>query len=1065
MRRIRTYLLLLLMLCVMPVMAQNGKVTIKGTVQDAIGPVIGATVFEAGNTSNGVITDVDGGYTITISRGSDLMFSCLGYADITEKVGNRTTVNVIMSESTQSLNAAEVVSVGYGSMARRDVTGSVGKVNMDDIVKSTTMNFDQAIAGRVAGVVVTTSDGAVGSEATITIRGNNSLTQSSAPLYVIDGFPTESSFATSLNPADIEAIDVLKDASATAIYGARGANGVIVITTKRGNQGKPKVAVSASWTGARVAKKQDLLDGYEFVRMHQEYVEHRSYSVSTNSFFYGYDEEGVIQPWRYSLADYEGVKSVDWQDMVYRNALTQNYNVSISGGSKDAGNIYNISFSALDQDGILINSNFNRYSAKINFTQDITKNISLDLIANYSRSTTNGSQPTASNSETVVTTYLLYSVWGFRPTRPLRYGPIDDNFINELVDEEVSTTDGFRFNPVASVNNEYRKRTIDYFNGSAALNYRIIPDLKLRISGGYSLNKVTNEQFMNSKTSTGHPASPLGWGVNGQIGWTEVTEWVNENTFTYDKAFANDHNLQVLGGVTFQGSNERYQAVKATHIKSESLGLEGMDTGEYQSVKPHRYQWTMMSGLARINYNYRHTYYATASFRADGSSKFPKANRWGFFPSASVAWTFSNEPWMKAGWFNNGKLRVSWGMTGNNRTTTPYDYYSQIATLGGNPESLDYVRDGVIVSGYYPDNMANPNLKWETTDQYDLGIDLAFLDNRLSLTGDVYLKNTRDLLLNATLPASSGYTEAMINVGSMRNKGLELTLNAVPVRIHDFEWNATVNFGMNLNTVVSLAMDQTTLQSKVSWNQTFFSQVPYVTKLNMPTGLMYGFIYEGTYKDSDFINSTSLKEGIPYLASVARANLRPGDPRYKDINGDGIVDDNDRTVIGIGQPLHTGGLNNTFSYKGIDLSIFFNWSYGNNILNANRLVFENYEGTQLNQFGSMRNAFSLSRNPDSDIPASGATGMNVFSSRVIEDGSFLRLKSITLGYTFPSKWIGKAKMSSARIYLTGENLFVLTNYSGADPEVSTKKSVLTPGFDWSAYPRAIQLTGGLSVTF
>jgi len=1064
MKEIRLYILVLMLIFSVPVMAQKKSVTVKGKVTDDLGPVAGATVYEDGKLSNGVVTGGDGSYTITVPGNATIIFSCLGYADQKESVAGRSEINVKMSESTESLAAAEVVSVGYGSVARRDLTGSVGKVNMTEISKNTTMNFDQALAGRVAGVVVATSDGSVGAEASITIRGNNSLTQSSAPLYVIDGFPTESSFATSLNPADIESVDVLKDASASAIYGARGANGVIVITTKKGAPGKPKVAFSASWTGGKIAKKQDLLNAYEFVRLHEEYVNHRSYAITTNTFYYDYDESGVLQPWIYSLADYENVQGVDWQDMIYRNALTQNYNVSISGGSKDAGNTYNISLSALDQDGILVNSNFSRYSAKINFSQKITDKINLDIIANYSRSTTRGSQPTASNSQTVVTTYLLYSVWGFRPVRPLRYGPIDDDFINSLVDEEVSTTEGFRFNPVASVNNEYRRRVIDYVNGSAALTYMILPSLKLRVSGGYNLNKVTNEQFMNSKTSTGHPASPLGWGVNGQIGYTDRSEWLNENTITYDNTFGLDHSFQALAGVTFQGSDERYQGVKATHIQAEELGLEGMNTGDYQSIKPYRYEWTMMSFLARFNYNYRHKYYATASFRADGSSKFPKKNRWGFFPSASVAWTFSNEPWLKTSWFNNGKLRFSWGQTGNNRTTTPYDYYSQITTTPGSPESLDYVRDGVIVSGYYPDNMSNPNLKWETTEQYDLGIDLAFLDNRISLTGDIYQKNTYDLLLQATLPASSGYTEAMINVGSMRNRGLELTLNAVPVRVRGFEWNATINFGMNLNTVLELAMDQTTLQSKVSWNQTYYSQVPYVTKLNMPTGLMYGFIYLGTYKDDEFNNGTSLKEGIPYLSSVARANIRPGDPKYKDINNDGIIDDNDRTVIGIGQPLHTGGINNTFSYKGIDLSIFFNWSYGNNVLNANRLVFENYEGTQLNQFGSMRNAYSA-RNPDSDVPAAGAVGMNVFSSRVVEDGSFLRLKTLTLGYTIPSKYLQKIKMSSARVYLTGENLWTITNYSGADPEVSTRNSVLTPGFDWSAYPRAIQMTGGISLTF
>lgn len=1043
---------------------QTGKVTVKGKISDNIGPVPGATVYEKGKMSNGVVSDSDGKYSITVASNSSIVISCLGYSNVEEKVGGRSTINIRLESSTEQLQSAEVVSVGYGSVARRDLTGSVGKVNMGDIVKSTPMNFDQAIAGRVAGVVVTTSDGQVGKEANIIIRGNNSLTQSSAPLYVIDGFPTESSFATSISPADIESVDILKDASAAAIYGARGANGVIVITTKRGSQGIPKVNYSGSVTVGKIARKVDLLSGYEFVQIDEEYA--RNAYGGHSSFFMGYDDAGKPDYDIYSINDYIGLPSVDWQDHVYRTAVSQNHNLSLSGGSKNAGNIYNISFSALNQSGVLVKSNFERYTGKINFSQDLGKKISIDIMANFSRSVTNGTQPSSSELRTTTTSYLLYQIWGFRPIRPLRFGPIDDSFINELVDQEVSNPDSFRFNPSANVRNQYRKVVRDYLNGNFAFNHRIIDGLKLRISAGYNLAKTRNEQFNGSKTMTGHPAFPLGYGPNAQILWDESVSWLNENTLTYDKTFGIDHNLQVLAGLTFQGATDIHSGVGSHHIKSEELGIEGINTGDYQAIEPYKWSWRMASALARINYNYKHKYYLTASLRADGSSKFPKSNRWGLFPSASVAWTFSNESLIKEiGWISNGKVRLSWGETGNNRTSTPYDFYTRFLSQPGSNSNNDYVRDGHTVPGYFRYNMSNPNLRWETTEQTDLGLDLGFFDNRITITADYYLKNTYDLLLMATMPSSSGYTEAMINVGSMRNSGLELSLTVVPIRLKDFTWTSTFNIGLNRNTVTGLSMNQTTLISAVYWNESFVAQTPYVTKLNMPTGLMYGYRYEGTYKLDEFVNGTLLKEGIPHLENITRESIKPGDPKYTDVNEDGIINDNDRTVIGIGQPLHTGGFNNTFNFYGFDISFFFNWSYGNNLLNANRLIFEYYNGTELNQFGSMRNCFSVERNPNSDIPRSGARGMNYYSSRVIEDGSFLRLKTITLGYSLPDKISKKIGLSGVRIYITGDNIYTWTRYSGPDPEVSTRNSVLTPGFDWSAYPRAISVTGGVSMTF
>lgn len=1064
MRKLITFLVLMTLMLV-PSKTFAQQVEVKGRVVDVAGiPLIAVTVYEEGNPSVGTVTDFDGNYTVYASSSkATLVFSCLGYTEMKEVVGNRTLINVVLQEEQLSIDAAEVVSVGYGTVARRDLTGSVSKVDMDELMQTPVTNFDQALTGKVAGVVVTTSDGAVGAEANITIRGNNSLTQSSAPLYIIDGFPTESSLATSIAPADIESIDILKDASATAIYGARGANGVIVITTKKGNEGKPKINFSSSWSLNRISGDVELMDAYDFVALQAEMHEN---SGTTNTYFNEFtykNGNGEVMTRRATLDDYKlsrleeyGRKSNDWQDEIYRVALTQNYNLSLSGGSKDAGNRYNMSFSATDQDGIIVKSNFQRYQGKLNFQQKIGKKVIVDFLANYSRAITNGVTPTNPSKSDSASGWLMYSVWGYRPVTPLS--------LPEGTDEKTDNADNYRFNPSLTVKNEYRKRIVDYLNASASLTWNILEDLKLKVSGGYTLNNSRREEFNGKETYTGNPDSPSGKGVNGAIYWHGKTSWLNENTLTYTKRFARKHNFQFLGGFTMQGEKYDYKGTISEHITSESLGINGLHTGNLQTVIPWQYDWTMMSALLRVNYNYKYRYYLTASFRADGSSKFPKGNRWGYFPSVGASWNINREEALKdLKWLSNAKLRLSWGLTGNNRTTTPYDFYSQISTIPGSKDSNDYVFGGSFISGYFPTNMANASLRWETTEQYNVGLDASFFDSRIKLTADWYLKNTRDLLLKAELPSSSGYSEAMLNVGSMRNEGVELTLDLVPVQRKNFTWSLNFNIAMNRNTVTALTEGQLSLLSPLTWERNFNTQYPYITQVGKPSGLMYGYIYEGTYKNEDF-DGKHLRDGIPFLSNIGQDKVRPGDPRYRDINGDGEIDDNDRTVIGCGQPVHTGGFGNTFSFYGFDVNVFFSWSYGNDILNANRLIFENGNKAGLNLFTSYKDHWTA-ENPDSDIPRIAANGMYEYSSRVIEDGSFLRLKTLSVGYTFPRRVLRKMHFDTMRVYLSADNLFAITGYSGPDPEVSTRPSVLTPGFDWSAYPRSRGITAGVSFTF
>ena len=1025
------------------------QTTVVGRVVDTNNvPLIGVNVVVKGTTT-GTTTGIDGNYSIKVGETQTLVFSYLGYTTVEEVVGKRTTINVKMAEEATQLGAVEIVNIGYGTTTRRDLTGSVAKADLGTMMKANVTNFDQALNGRIAGVVVTTGDGSLGAEANITIRGNNSLTQSNAPLYIIDGFPSEGSFATSINPADIESIDVLKDASATAIYGARGANGVIVINTKRGTEGKPTVNFSASFSLSHIANKVDLMDSYEFVRLQDELITESSMASS----YYGYSEEYGRN---LTLEDYRNIPGIDWQDELYRTAFQQNYNVSLSGGNKE-GLRYNVGFSALDQDGIIIRSNFQRYQGKANFTLPINKKLTLNANANYSRTATNGVNPTTAETTSSSSGWLMYSVWGYRPvTAP------GQDILDSILDASIDGSNDYRFNPVKTAKNEYRKTLVDYLNANIALTWKITPELTFKTTGGYVMNKRRREEFNGTETYTGYPGSPSGKGVNGAIYWTDQANWSNENTLNYKRRFGRSHNVDMMVGLSFQGQKNTYEGVSATQITSEELGIAGIYTGNYQSVASNYFDWRMMSMFLRANYNFRYKYYLTFSFRADGSSKFPADNRWGYFPSVGASWNFNRENFFKnSEWLNNGKLRFSWGLTGNNRTQTPYDFYSQITVTPGSGNSFDYVFNGERVPGYYISNMANEKLKWETTEQYNVGIDLGFFDDRLKVTADWYDKVTRDLLLYALLPASAGYEQGMLNIGSIRNRGFEFTLETVNIKTRNFQWSTSFNIAFNRNRILGLVDNQSSLQTSVSWETKFNSQFPYISQVGKPTGMMYGFIYEGTYKPEDFNEDGSLRDGIP---AYKGNTMQPGDIKYRDMNGDGKIDDYDRTIIGCGQPLHTGGFNNSFNWKNFDLNIFFSWSYGNDILNANRLVFESGWKAQTNQFASFANRWTPD-NPTSNIPRSSATGSEEYSSRVIEDGSYLRLKNVSLGYTIPSRQLRKAGISSMRIYVSADNIWTLTDYSGPDPEVSTRNSVLTPGFDWSAYPRAYGFTAGVNITF
>lgn len=1038
------------------------QVLVRGTVVDQTGEsVIGASIQVKG-TTQGTITDIDGKFSLGVpDKKSVIVVSFIGYATKELQVDTSKPMSIVLEEDTKVLD--EVVVVGYQEVRKKDLTGSVAKADMNELLNTPVGSFDQTLGGRIAGVNVSSSEGTPGGTMNIVIRGNNSLTQDNSPLYVIDGFPVEdAAIASTINPSDIESLDILKDASATAIYGARGANGVVIITTKKGKVGKAQLSYDGSVTMQHVTRTIPMMDAYEFVKLQAE-----TYPASIANSTGGYLMEYQGKQW--TLDDYRGIFQYDWQDEILRTALQHNHNIRLTGGTE--GVRYNASVSYYNQDGILLNSGYERFQARANTVIKRDK-LDINLTTNYSRSIQTGSTPSETSYSGM--NNLFYSVWGYRPvTYPNKSM---ESLLNDVMDEAIDSSNDYRFNPIRSLKEEYRKYYINNLQLNGYVSYEFIKGLKLKVSGGYTYDARKNDQFNNSNTRYGGPTSTDK--VNAQIIRNERLTWLNENTLTYQTNIKKKHFFNSLVGITFQNSDYEYYSLKSTHIPNESLGMAGMADGTLSSSSSLKSSWSMMSYLARLNYNYKSKYYATASFRADGSSKFSKKHRYGYFPSGSLAWNFMEEEFMAPikKVVGAGKLRVSWGLTGNNRIGE-YDYYALLQML--KEKQGDYISNGSIPSGVYPfDNdmssvgmvpvsLPNEDLKWETTEQWNVGLDLSFFNERLNFTADVYRKTTRDLLLEASLPLVSGYYSATKNIGKVRNDGLELSLSTVNVQTKDFTWTSDFNIAFNKNEVLELAENQLSLTTAARFDQNYNSQPSYIAKVGLPMGMMYGYIYEGTYKYDDFVksgNSYTLKDNVPYFSS--EANTQPGMPKYKDVNGDGIIDTNDRTIIGRGLPIHTGGFTNSFTYKGFDLSVFFQWSYGNDIMNANRLFFENAGGKKdLNQFASYANRWTP-ENPESDIPAATKSASNnVISSRIIEDGSYLRLKTVTLGYTFPKALIAKAKLSNARVYVAAQNLWTWTSYSGYDPEVSVRNSALTPGLDFSSYPRAFTLSFGVNLGF
>lgn len=1029
----------------------QAQIKITGTVTDETKEtVIGANVIVKDNPSIGTITDVNGKYTIEVpDTKATLVFSFIGYATKEMPVGKNRVIDVVLKEDGVMLN--EVVAIGYATVKKSDLTGSVSKVDMDDLSKAPVSSFDQALGGRIAGVQVVNSSGQPGAEANIVIRGSNTISDSGdgTPLYVIDGFATEDPNAAAYNPNDIESIDVLKDASATAIYGARGANGVIIITTKRGKESAPRVTYDGYFTWQLRPKMLDIMDGKEFVKLQTEML---SETELENTYF-GYSE---LLGRNRTLEDYDNIESYNWQDEVFRGAPMTSHHVSLNGGSKNTR--YSSSVSYFNQQGVLIRSSYESLRARLTLDQQITKSLKFGATMNFSNNVSKGSSPSQTGGGTAQ--YFLYQVLAYRP---LGYNENDD-LINNMIDE----SGNYPYNPLKTIQNQEDQTTSRQLNLNTYLNWDIMKNLTLRATFSYSNRRDKRQQFNNSDTYLGDPQYSAN-GVNGQFSIREWENWSNEYTLTHKAKFG-QHGLTSMLGASLSSQDITVLGAQGVQVPWEDLGFWGIDSGTPRSITTTRVKDRMMSYFARFNYDWRSRYLITATIRADGSSRFPY-HKWGYFPSGSFAWRLSDEPWLglQDTFISNLKLRAGWGATGNNRTQYNYPSQQLYAT------DQNYAFNNSLQSAVYISQIANRDLKWETTYQTNVGLDYGFFNNRISGEIDLYWKDTRDLLLFAETPASIGFTQVQQNIGSVSNKGLEISLNTVNFDggKGKFKWTTNFNIAFNKNEITALANGQESIL--VSFSSPNVS-TPYICKVGHPLSEMYGYVYDGVYQYEDFNevapNVFVLKPEIPNNTQE-RSQIQPGDVKLKDLNGDGQVTEEDQTIIGHGLPIHTGGFTNNFEWKNFDLSVFFQWSYGNDVINYNRVKLESLRGNHINQLASAANHWTprvdngdgtyTDGNYTNYLCAVNRSLQNINTSREVEDASFLRLKNIQLGYNFPSKMLKNWKIRSLRVYFTAQDLWTWTRYTGYDPEVSTRNSAMTRGFDYSSYPKTTSFTFGVKL--
>lgn len=971
--------------------------SVSGTVTDASGePVIGAAVMDTQNRSVGAVTDADGKFTINAAKGTVLEISALGYASVTVTAAGQTNLAVTLQEDSQFLD--ESVVVGYGTIRKKDLTGAVSSVASKDLKDAPVANVAQALQGKVSGVYILDT-GKPGDNVTMKIRGLGTINDSD-PLVVIDGIPTDLGL-TSLNTADIERIDVLKDASATAIYGSRGANGVVMVTTKRGTEGKGKISVTANWALQKVNYRPEMLNASEYAAYSNDMLSNAG--LATNPAWSNPDELG---------------KGTDWIDEILRLGKSQNYTVSYSGGNDKAH--YYVSGGFLDQSGIVKTVGYRRFTFQNNNDAQVLKWLKFSNNITFSADRkTQGS-------------YSISGAMEALPTQPVKNddgswsGPGGNSYWY-----------GDVRNPVGPLYTNDNKCNGYNFLANISAEITFTKWLKFKSAFGYDAKMWFNDNISYAYDYTPQAVEETSRYQDSNKSFTYL--W--DNYFTFDHTFKGKHYLNIMAGTSAQWNESA--GINATKSGFLFSNVHEFDNGTTnKSIGGASTDWSMMSLMARANYTYDDKYLITATIRRDGSSKFGPSHRWGNFPSASAAWRISKENWFPKHFvINDLKLRAGYGITGNDKIGS----YSYIQTYSTGA----YIFGDDVATTLMAKTMANPAIHWEEVRQANVGIDLSMWKSRLNLSVDGYLKNTADMLVKAAIPITSGFedtTTTYTNAGKVRNKGVEFTLNTVNFdgAGDGFRWETAITATYNRNKIVSLNSDTPLYQNETGG--------AYITmqKNGQPINVFYGYVTDGLFQTQDEVDSHAFQEN----------STAPGDIRFKDLNNDGVINENDRTIIGNPNPDWLFSMTNNFYFKGLDLSIFLQGVTGNDIFNAVNIENEGMANAH-NQTTSTKYRWT-GYGTSTKMPRAvyGDPNHNVrISDRFVEDGSYLRIKNITLGYTFPQKWMDKICFTSARIFFSCENVLTLTNYSGFDPEVGIN------GIDWNIYPISRTFSLGLNFNF
>ena len=989
MKRLSKFSILWLFLaCTLSISAQVGGVIVDETGE----PIIGASILEKG-TTNGTITDFDGNFTLDVAEGATLEISYVGYA--TQSLKAAAGMHVVLKEDTEVLE--EVVVVGYGVQKKSDLTGSISQVSEKDLQKTPAPSLGSALEGRAAGLQVTGS-GAPGSNVSLNIRGIGSI-NNSQPLIVIDGVPTDVPL-NMINMDDVATVDVLKDASATAIYGSRGAYGVVIITTKKGENEKGHISLKGSFGFDQLQRTLPLLKAYQFASLHNEMMANAG------------------QPQNPAFADPKALgDGTDWMSELWQFAPTQNYSLSYSGGTQKS-NFY-VSGAFYDQKGIIKTTAYRRITLQFNHDTQLLNWLKFGHKLSLNHDIKSGGEYNIQNTMRALPTQAIKNedgTWAGPVGLAMYVGDIA-NPVGKMM-ENTSSTKGYNL-----LGNIYAEiKPLDWLIFKTTFGIQVMYWDQQSWTPAYDWQPIAQPESQAFRS------------------FDKSITWLWDNTLSFVKTFKDKHNFTAMIGSSMQANDYEFMSGAVQGFVSENA--RQLSNGLLEpTIYGNKSDWALLSFMGRVTYGYDNRYLLTATFRADGSSRFAKKNRWGYFPSVALAWRMSEEHWFKKSfWLTDFKLRAGYGLTGNQASVSNYAYASKLQTV-------QYSFGDKQVGGLAPWELPNPNVRWETVEQYNVGVDFAFFDQRLHATVDWYIKNTNDMLVPMSVPISSGYSDEAvpsINAGKMRNTGVEVSLNSLNFKKKNFTWTTTVNFAYNRNMILSLNDD---VPMYFDCN---------IHKVGYPVAAFYGYVTDGIFQSQEEVD----QHAVQTIGSDPYTSTQPGDIRFKDINGDGVINEDDRTILGSPTPSWTFSMNNRFEFYGVDIELYLQGAAGNMIYNGNRSTLEAMSVAQ-NQLTSTLDRWRPDYHSTTMPRAvfSDPNKNNRVSDRFLEKGDYLRLKSITIGYTLPKHLTSKARMDEVRFSVSGQNLYTFTRYTGLDPEVGGS------GIDSNVYPLTRNFTFGINITF